>query len=214
LLSIDRAGQIVSIKAGDAEVAAQVEQVNGAQVAGDGDQSEAPWGLREDNRAAQVCAIHHHPHIGGIVMHGATGVGGGDDVLPAAQMIGLAHGFNLRPVHSAIRGEAEDVDAEAVELVDRLLNVGVGVGHGAGCGVEHVAVKAEAGLRCGLRLQFSERRGHPVENDRAGVVLRVHGGWSVGGGRVGRVLGTQRDAGDCSKEGEAWGKTQEELHGY
>ena len=52
LLSIDRAGQIVSIKAGDAEVAAQVEQVNGAQVAGDGDQSEAPWGLREDNRAA------------------------------------------------------------------------------------------------------------------------------------------------------------------
>lgn len=207
------ASQGVSVEAGDAEVAAQMEQIDGAQVPRDGDQGEAGCGLSKDNRATKIRAVHDYPDIRGLTMRGATGVGGGDDVLPAAQVIGLADGFDLRLIYCACRGETEEVDADAIELVDGLLQVGIRVGHNTGSGGEHVAVKTEAGLCGGLRLELSERRRNPVENDRAGVVLRVNSG-----GRVGRALGVQCGAGGCGTKGGASGKTQngmrEELHGY
>ena len=122
----------VSIKTGNAEMPAQMEKIDGIQIAGDGGQRQAFGRVDQDYRAAKVGAVHHHPHVGVVVVDRAARVAAADHVLPTAQMIGLADRFNLGWIGRTGLGKAQRVHADAVQLGNGLLHVFVGVGHQAG----------------------------------------------------------------------------------
>ena len=113
-------------------MAAQVEQVDGAQIACDRHQREAPRSFSQHDSAANIHAVQHHPDVGGSAVERASGPGGGDEVLPAAQMVCGANGVDLALVGDAGVREAQEMDADAIELSNHLAIFRFGVRHQAG----------------------------------------------------------------------------------
>ena len=150
-------------------MAAQVEDVHGAEVAGDGDERDGAGRFREEDRAANVHAVDDHPYVGVAVVDGAAVVVGGDEVLPAAQLVGIANGVDGGFTGYSGGTEAEQVHADAVELAEGLARGLVGAGHEAGSQAQHVAVEGEAVFERGLRAEGGERGRGPFERDGACV---------------------------------------------
>ena len=140
----------IAVEARDAEVAAQVEQVDGAQIAGHGDEGEAARGGSEDDGAAKIHAVHHDPDVCGVVADSASGLACGDEVFPAAHVVGSADGFKGASVGDSRFCEAHSVNADAVKLADCVAVVFVVIPHHAGSEFEHRAVEGEAFFHRGL----------------------------------------------------------------
>jgi hypothetical protein len=177
--------EVVGVVARDAEVAAEVKHVDGAEVAGDGNEGEGARCFGEDNSSADVDAIHDDPDIGGSAMDGSAGAGGGDEVLPAAEMVGGADGGDCVFVGDALVRKAHGVDADAIEFADDLAIGGFIVGNHAGGEAEQGSVEGEAFFHGGFGLQVLERGRCP---------LKWNGGERSDGGRRGvvGVLGVVR----------------------
>ena len=184
------------VEGGDAEVSAEVEDVDGIEVAGDGDEGEGAGGFRQDHGSADVDAVHDDPDIGGSVMKGTADGGGGDDVLPSAEMVGGADGVDCGLIGDAVGVEAHGVNADALELADDGAVVGFRVGHERGGGAEHVAVEGEAGFGDGEGVELDERGRHPFKRDGGERSGGSGGGISV----VGRLLRGEVGAEECGCE--------------
>ena len=101
-------------------MAAEVEDINGVEVAGDGDKGKATGRLGEHDGAADIYAVHRRPTHRWSRCDGDPGSGSRDQVLPAAQMIGGADGIDFALIWNAGGAEAHGVDADAIELADYL----------------------------------------------------------------------------------------------
>ena len=64
VLVVSLVAHFVAVEAGNAKVAAQVEDVDGIEVAGDGDEGEAAGCFGQDDCAFDGDAIHDNPHVG------------------------------------------------------------------------------------------------------------------------------------------------------
>lgn len=188
-------------------MSAEVEQVDGVEVAGDGDEGEGARGFSEDDGAADGDAVHDDPDVGGAGVDEAGGAGGGgiggrDEVFPAAEVVIFADGGDGLFVGDAVGAEAHGVDGDAVELAEGEAAVGVAVWQERGSRGEEVAVEGEAFLHGGERGEVGERGRNPLkryggggdDGGRTGVERRVWRGVvrGVGGG----LLRHERGAGE------------------
>ena len=106
--------EVVSVEARNAEVAAQVEHVDGAEIAGDGNERERARCFSEDHGAANIDSVHDDPDVGSAAVDGSAGTGGGDEMFPAAEVVGGTDGGDGVFVGDALLIEAHGVDADAV----------------------------------------------------------------------------------------------------
>src|ERR1700722_8110986 len=108
----------VGVDAGDAEVAAEMDEVEGAEFAGDVDDAHVAGGAGEDGDAVDVGADEVQPEVGdGAVGLGRVGGGlvGVDQMLPAGGVVGGDDGTHgLGGVEGAL-GVAVVVDGDAVD---------------------------------------------------------------------------------------------------
>src|ERR1700760_4129815 len=107
--------QLVSFKAWNAKVPAQMQQIDRAEVAGDGNQRYGLRSFGQNDCTTHVYAVHDHPYIGCTVVHRTTISLGGDEVFPAAQVIGFANSIYRGFVGNSHSAEAEQVNADSVE---------------------------------------------------------------------------------------------------
>ncbi len=179
-----------------------MQQVDRAQVPGHRHQRHRLGRLRQHHRAAHVHAVHHHPHVGGPVVHRSAAAGTADHMLPAPQVIGVADGVHRRLIRHSPRAKAQQVHAHPIHAVDGLPGRLVRIRHQRRGGVEHVPVECEAVLDRGFGAQVGQRRRRPVQ---------YH--WSAFGGRRHRCIllrAHRRHAAESQRQGKA--KPQRLLH--
>ena len=162
--------ELVGVELWDAEVTAEVEQVFWTEVASDSGEGEGTGAVHKDHCAAHVGAVENDPDVCGSVLNGATADGrGGDDVLPAAQVVGLADGVHIERIGKRICGELENVNADAVKVCDGVAGLVIrasdeACGHG-----QHGAVEGEAGFGGGLGAEPVKGLGDEFEWYGAGI---------------------------------------------
>ena len=126
----------------------QMKQIDGTEISGNGHQSETARRFRKDHRSAHVDAIQNKPDIGCSISN-RTAVGCGDDMLPAAQVVGSANALDSALIRDATLIEAHRMNADAIELIDRLSHGCIRVGNGAGSHAEESAIQGEVLLHRG-----------------------------------------------------------------
>ena len=122
-------------------------------------------GLSASTTAPRTLAPSSTSHTSVVLtMQRAAGVGGGDQVLPAAQVIGLADGVHLAGSAMPSGPKRSTCTLTPSSLVNGLPGLVVGTGEEAGGRGQHGAIEREARFDGGLRAQLSERRRHPFQN--------------------------------------------------
>lgn len=143
----------VGVYFGDAEVAAEVEEIEGAELAGDFDDGHFARGAEEDGEVVYVGSVEVHPEVGeGLVRGGGVArVGGGlDEVLPTGAVVVADEG-----VHGL--GDVEGRLGVAVVLEGDAAERGGGRAFAGEDGVDHVAIERERGVGAGLGDETAER---------------------------------------------------------
>lgn len=197
-----RVFELVAGEAGDAEVAAQMEQVERAEGSVDG--YEIDIGLIDDEKydSFDVGALEANPDVGVTGMNGC-GVGlRGDEMLPAAVVILGTDGIEDSRIVEAGFRITEGVDGDAAQLgydVPGFVVAGKTVGQ-----VEHGLVEGEVGVEAGVLAESFHAAGNPT-------VIGIS--WSFGGRRwrCGLSLGGDGCKGQSCQEEDSGG-TEESWH--
>jgi hypothetical protein len=162
--------EAVAGEAGDAEVSAEVEKVEGTEGSVDDDEVNVGGVGDEQHHTLDVGVREADPEVGGA---GSVGLGAGvsgDEMVPAAVMVlGADVGEHFRAVESGL-GVSVNVHGDAAEPGDDALGLVVS-GEVAG-EAEHLAVEGEVGMEAGVLVEG-------VHAAREPVIVGV-GGWIAG----------------------------------
>src|SRR6266568_1175266 len=168
LVTLTCLSKVARVKLGNAEMTAEVQDVNGAQIARYCNERKALGCFRQHHCATHVHAIKHEPDIGCSVVHGPTSIGGRHHMLPAAKMIGGSNSFHFSFVGNARGSKTEQMDADTIELVDCLPRWRIRIGNHACCNAQHCSVQREAVFNHRLRAEIHQRWRDPVQRNRCG----------------------------------------------
>ena len=169
--------QLIAGEFRNAEVAAQMKQIEGAEGSVDGDEINVGGTGEHHHCAFDIGMLEAYPYIGAALIVGVMSSLRGDHVLPAAVAILLADGFEAGRVVETGRGKFIAVHGNAVQFGDdaaRVLIFDEVVGQ-----CEHGAVEGEIGAERGVLADGV----HVVRNP--GVVLSVKTDGKQKGGQKG-----------------------------
>jgi len=161
----------VFVEPRNTEVAAQVEQVEKAEVAGDDDDLDILYAGQHDDDAGDAGVFKAYPYIGardrrvGIAdTEGccALVVRSSNDVLPCAVVVLVADELKRVGVVGTGLGEAVCVDGDAVELADGMAHVFAAVVEDSVGQAKHIFVEGEVGVECRAVRYGFEAVGNPV----------------------------------------------------
>ena len=159
--------EIVAVERGNAEVPAQMQQIDGAEIAGDGNQRQA-LGVSASTTAPRTFTPSSTNHTSVVPLcTGPPWSLGGDDVLPAAQVIGGADCLYRAFVGNAHGAEAQQVNADAVELLTATRVGSSESGTIPAATPSMCSIEGEAVFDGGQRAQLGQRRRRPIQHDRA-----------------------------------------------
>ena len=157
--------EAVILKARNAEVAAEMEQINRVDISRNGYEGESLWGFGHHHSSAHVCSFKNDPDVCGLIMDRAATIIRSDDMLPATDVVAGADGIHGIFAGNALRAKAKEMNANSIELVDNAAVFGLRVRQEACGDLEERAVECEAGFDGSLGAEGLERGRSPFKRN-------------------------------------------------